>query len=190
MRKIILASGSPRRKELLANLGVEFEVIPSDFDEWLDDSIPPEETAVVLGLGKARAVAKRYPDAIVIGSDTIVTINDKQLAKAENEEEALGMWRLLAGKPNKVTTSVAVVCKAENYEFSTYDNTLVFFKPFEEEAVRQYLAQNTYQDKAGAYAIQDHPHLIDHYEGDIETVIGLPTRLLLGPLADFGILPN
>ena len=63
---------------------------------------------------------------------------------------------------------------------------VLFFKPFDEEAVRQYLAQNTYQDKAGAYAIQDHPQLIDHYDGDIETVIGLPTRLLIEPLSRFG----
>ena len=187
MKRIILASNSPRRRELLAKQGVKFDVIPSDFEEWLDDTMPPEEVAATLGYGKAYAVAKKYPEAIVIGSDTIVTIDDKQLGKAENNEAALLMWRMLAGRSHKVTTSVVVLCLTEKYEYTIVDNTTVYLKPFDGNAIQAYLDIGSYKDKAGAYAIQDAPNLVDHIDGDIETVIGLPMRLLQKPLVELGI---
>lgn len=179
--KVILASGSPRRKELLQKLGLQFTVVPSQYDEQLDDSRSPEAVAIELGLGKAMEVAQRFPEAIVIGGDTIVTIDGKQLGKAANIDEAVAMWRLLAGRANTVTTSVVVVCLAKKYEFVVADNTLVYMKPFDEDAIMAYLQQGTYLDKAGAYAIQDVPHLIERIEGDPETVLGLPTRLIRFP---------
>ncbi len=183
-----MASGSPRRKELLTMMGLDFEVVPSGFDEWLDDALPTRDVAIVLGLGKAREVAARYPDAIVIGGDTIVTINGKQLGKAETVDEAREMLRGLAGKPHTVTTSVVVLCDEERYEFAEADETTVVFKPYNKKAVDAYLSTNDWQGKAGAYGIQSGAApLIDHIEGDIETVIGLPTHLLIAPLAHFGI---
>lgn len=188
MRKVILASGSPRRKELLAMMGVDFEVVPSGFDEWLDDTLQTRDVAIALGLGKARDVAGRYPDAIVIGGDTIVTIDSTQLGKAETPDEAREMLRGLAGKSHTVTTSVVVLCAAEKYEYADADETTVIFKPYDKKAVEAYLATNDWQGKAGAYGIQSGAApLIDHIEGDIETVIGLPTRLLVAPLTHFGI---
>jgi septum formation protein len=86
MRQIILASTSPRRKELLEEMGLDFTVVPSDFEEYLDDSRPVEDIAMELGAGKARAVAEKYPEAIVIGSDTIVTIGEVQLGKAADPQ--------------------------------------------------------------------------------------------------------
>lgn len=189
MRTIILASGSPRRRELLSMMHLDFTVVPSDFAEWLDDATDPSEMAITLGLGKAKEVAKRFPEAIVIGSDTIVTVGGTQLGKAANVAEARAMLRLCTGEPNVVTTSVAVVCVAENYEYTHFDNTTVYFKPYNEAAVEAYLATEDYKDKAGAWGIQSGAGpLIDHFEGDVETVIGLPTRLLVEPLAQLGVV--
>ncbi len=185
MRQIILASGSPRRKELLEKIGLTFTVVPSDFDEWLDDDQTPESVAVALGIGKAQAVAAKYPEAIVIGSDTIVTVDGKQLGKAENIDEAREMWRIATSAPNKITSSLAVVCKAENYEFAVADNAYVTFKPYDEAAVEAYLATDDWHDKAGAWSIQQCRGLMARVEGDPETILGLPTRLLAESLARF-----
>jgi len=169
-------------------MGLQFDVIPSDFDEWLDDAKTPREVAIELGLGKARTVAEQYPEAIVIGGDTIVTVDGKQLGKAVTTEEARAMLRSLAGSSHTVTTSLSVICLAEQYEFATADEAEVFFMPYDENLVERYLATGDWHDKAGAYGIQSGASpLIDHITGDIETIIGLPTELLLEPLAHFGI---
>lgn len=189
MRQIILASGSPRRKELLERMGLSFAVVPSDFDEWLDDGQTPEAVAIALGLGKARAVAAKYPEAIIIGSDTIVTVGSKQLGKASNIEEAREMWRLVTSEANKITTSLAVICLDEKYEFSVSDNAYVTFKPYDEAAIETYLATDDWYDKAGAWSIQKCRHLMQSVEGDTETIIGLPTRLLVKHLRYFGYEP-
>lgn len=186
MRQIILASGSPRRKDLLAELGLDFTIIASDFDEWLDDAQSPEEVAVVLGLGKTRAVAAKYPKAIVIGSDTIVTVDGKQLGKASNVDEAREMWRLVTSAPNKISSSVVVVCQAEDYEYTAVDNAYVSFKPYNEAAVEAYLATDDWRDKAGAWSIQQCREFMTSVKGSTETILGLPTQLLVEPLAHFG----
>lgn len=178
MRQIILASTSPRRKELLEEMGLDFTVVPSDFEEYLDASRPVEDIAMELGLGKARAVAEKYPEAIVIGSDTIVSVGEIQLGKAANLSDARRMWRLITTAPNKVTSSLAVICKAENYEQVTYDNAWVYLKPYDEAAIEAYLATGDYADKAGAYAIQHIGGLLDHIDGSEHTILGLPTHLL------------
>lgn len=189
MRQIILASGSPRRKELITMMGLDFEVVPSEFEEWLDDAKNTADVAIALGLGKARDVAARYPEAIVIGGDTIVTVGGKQLGKAETPEEALAMLQSLAGKPHTVTTSIAVLCDAEKFEYAASDESTVVFKPYDEKATETYIASGGWHGMAGAYAIQNGAlALIDHIEGDIETIIGLPTRLLVDPLAHFGVV--
>lgn len=188
-RKIILASGSPRRKELLTMMGLEFDVVPSEFDEWLDDTESTHDVAITLGIGKVRDVAQFHPDAIVIGGDTIVTVDGRQLGKAATVDEARAMLRDLAGKPHVVTTSVVVVCLSEKFEYARADETKVIFKPYDEEQVEAYLATDDWRGKAGAYGIQSGAApLIDHVEGDIETIIGLPTQLLIEPLAHFGIV--
>lgn len=186
MRQIILASGSPRRKELLASLGLPFTVIPSDFEEYLDDTKSPAAMAVELGLGKARAVAERYPDAIVIGSDTIVTVNGHHLGKAADVDEARHMWRLVTAGDNLITSSLAVVCIAESHESAQYDQAHVLFKPYDAEAVEVYLATGDYIDKAGAWSVQNARHLMQRVDGDMETIMGLPVRLLDDELRQLG----
>jgi len=187
MRRIILASQSPRRKELLTMMGLEFEVIPSDFYEELDDSRSPEEVAKELGLGKAMVVARQYPDALVIGSDSIVTINGRQLAKAADIAEARLMLRDVTLHPNQVTSSLAVVCLEDGFESVQAENTWAYFKPYSEQAVEAYLATGDYKDKAGAYGIQSGAApLIDHIQGNADTIIGMPTHLLAPILQGFG----
>lgn len=188
MQKIILASQSPRRKDLLGRMGLEFEAIPSDFDEKLDDSRSPEEVASELALGKAMAVARRYPESLVIGSDTIVTINGRQLEKPKDAAEARKMLRLLAGTRNEVSTGVAVVRISDGMQMVGADTTHVYFRPYDEAAVDQYVATGDPMDKAGAYGIQSGAApLISHIEGHYDTVVGLPTTLLSEYLAQAGV---
>lgn len=188
MLRVILASQSPRRKELLDAMGVAFEVIPSSFDETLDDNRPPEQVAIDLALGKANEVAGKYPDAVVIGSDTIVTIGGKQLEKPGSDEEAHRMLRLLSGTHHEVTTSLAVIYKAEGAVLTAADTTKVYFKPYNEEAVATYVATGDPLDKAGAYGIQSGAApLIDFIEGRYDTVIGLPTHRLAGLLSQVSV---
>lgn len=186
--RIILASQSPRRKELLTAMGVAFEAIPSNFDEQLDDSRSPEMVAIELGLGKALDVARQYPDALVIGSDTIVTVDGHQLGKAADQAEARSMLYSLAGRHSTVTTSLALVCLDKTIQDTAAETANVYFKPFDEQAVLRYLDTGDYQDKAGAYGIQSGAHtLIDHIEGNYDTIVGLPTHALTEMLAVHGI---
>lgn len=188
MRKIILASQSPRRKELLAAMGVEFIVVPSNFDEKLDDSRLPEVVAIELAVGKATEVAEKHPEAIVIGSDTIVTINGRQLEKPRDTADAYYMLKLLSGTHNEVTTSVAVICKSKGIVLTGADTTKVYFKAYNAEAIKTYVESGDTVDKAAAYGIQSGAApLIDHIEGYYDTVVGLPTHLLADFLKQFGI---
>ncbi len=187
-RTIILASQSPRRKELLTAMGLEFEIVPSNFEEHLDDSRSPSAVAIELAIGKAQEVAERYPEAIVIGSDTIVTIHGKQLEKPRDKAEAYEILKRLCGTHNEVTTSLAVICKAQNIVLTDADTTKVHFKPYDAAAVAAYVESGDTADKAGAYGIQSGAApLIDHIEGYHDTVVGLPTHKLVDLLAQVGV---
>lgn len=189
MTKIILASQSPRRHELLTNMGVVFDVIPSNFDEKLDDTREPADVAEELAVGKAMVVASEFPSAIVIGADTIVTINGEQLEKPTSPENAIDLLTKLAGKTHEVTTGLAVICLNEGIHLVDSDTTKVMFKPYNEQAIRAYVATGDPMDKAGAYGIQSHgaSALIAGYEGNLDTVIGLATRNLAEMLQMIGI---
>ena len=168
-------------------MGLTFEAVPSDFDEYLDDARTPEEVAKELGLGKAMAVARRYPDALVIGSDTIVTINGRQIGKAESLDDARSMLKDETLHPNQVTSSLAVVCLEDGFEFVQAENSWVYFKPYDNHLVETYLATGDYKDKAGAYGVQSGAaSLVDHITGNVDTIIGLPTHVLAPVLQGLG----
>lgn len=168
-------------------MGLEFEAIPSNFYEELDDARTPEEVAMELGLGKAMVIARQYPDAIMIGSDCIVTIDGRQLAKAEDIDHARQMLRDVTEHPNKITSSLAVVCLEDGLESVQAENAWVYFKPYDEAAVEAYLATGDYADKAGAYGVQSGAApLIDHVEGNADVIVGMPTHLLAPVLQKFG----
>lgn len=188
MRKLILASQSPRRQELLGQMGVEFEVIPSNYEEKLDDSRDVEQVAIELGLGKTRYVAARYPDALVIGSDTIVSIDGAQSEKPVDTDDAKRTLRRLSGKKNVVTSSIAIVGINQGIELTGTDSTDVHFKELSDEIIDAYVATGDPMDKAASYGIQSGGDvLIDHIVGEYDTVIGLPSKLLSSLLSEYGI---
>lgn len=191
MSRIILASQSPRRRELLTKMGVAFEAIPSQYDEQLDQNRDVNEVAKELALGKALDVAKQYPDAYVIGSDTIVTIHGKQLEKPVDINEARSFLVSYCGHMTPVITGVALVNLSEGIQLVDVDTTDVYFKQDNNdvhEAREAYLATGDWADKAGGYGIQSGAApLVDHIEGDYETIKGLPTRHLSKMLKEVGI---
>ncbi len=188
MKRVILASQSPRRSALLSAMGIRFETMVSGFDEQLDNDRDPVLVAKELALGKAMAVARLHPDAFVIGADTIVSIDGHQLEKPRDEQDARDMLRLLAGKPNYVTTGLAVVCVNENVRLTGADTTAVFFAPYDEKRVNEYVATGDPMDKAGGYGIQAlMGTMITGIEGRYDTVVGLPCAPLAKLLAQCDI---
>jgi len=189
MSEIILASQSPRRKNLLERMNIgPFKAITSGFVEVLDDDRDVKEVARELALGKALEVANRFPEAVVIASDTIVTIGKRQLEKAKDIAEARQMLVDLSEGPSSVITSVAVV--RGDKQLVDEDVTQVYFKADSPEIQTKreiYLASGDWKDKSG-YGIQSGAApLIDHIEGDYDTVVGLPTKLLAQMLGEFSI---
>ena len=191
MKRIILASGSPRRSELLRSLLDDFEVIPSNYDEQLDENRHVVEVAEELSLGKALDVAKLHLDAFVIGSDTIVSLDDRQLGKSKSLTDARQTLIDLSGKVSGVTTGVALVNLSLGIQDVRSDSVRVYFKPDSDEISllrEEYLASGDWTDKAGAYGIQSGAStLIDHIEGNYNTMVGLPTEILKAMLAKAGI---
>lgn len=186
--RIILASQSPRRHELLSKMGVEFEVIPSVYDEKLDDSRGAEDVAKELALGKAMEVARQYPAALVIGADTIVTIHGKQLEKPTSKENAKELLTMLSGTVNYVASGLAVVCIDKNIQQQSADVTAVHFGPYDEAAIDAYIETGDPMDKAGAYSVQRlYGSLITKVEGDFDTITGLNTTSLAQFLNECGV---
>jgi len=177
----VLASGSPRRRELLSKVVPEFVVETSDVDEEALTVADPFETACALAAAKARAVfraraARGEPPAIVLGGDTVVALGEAQLAKPVDFEDAVRMLRTLSGKRHAVITALAVC--APDVEVSEADTSWVSFRELSEQEIREYVATGEPMDKAGGYAIQGGASgFVESLEGDVETVIGLPTRL-------------
>jgi len=191
MPSVILASQSPRRRELLHDMGVKFDVIPSNFQEALDESRDAALVAKELALGKALDVARQHPEAIVIGSDTIVAINGRQMEKPIDIEDAREMLIALSKGESTVSTGVAVVCLARGIQLTDVMTSRVFFKPDSPAvtAAREvYLASDDWHDKAGGYGIQSGAApLIAGIDGAYDAIIGLPTELLARMLRTFDI---
>lgn len=191
MSEIILASQSPRQRELLGKLGLEFTVLPSKYDEKLDESRNVEEVAKELALGKALDVAKDHPDAIVIGSDTIVGVDGRQLEKPVDIDDAREMLTVMAGRESTVSTGIAIVHINGGVEIVDVDTAHVYFKEMSAEVERlreEYLATGDWKDKAGGYGIQSGAGLlIERIEGDYNTIVGLPTELLAKRLGEIGV---
>lgn len=173
MSRIVLASASPRRRELMALAGFEFEVITADVDEVLDPSLAPHELVMSLSFQKASAVAKDNVDAVVIGADTVVVLDGKVLGKPHSEEEAVQMLRDLSGNTHEVYTGVCIIKGDRVHKF--YECTKVTFWPLEDELIARYVASKEPMDKAGSYGIQGKGSvLVKGIEGDYFNVVGFP----------------
>lgn len=176
---MILASQSPRRRELLTRAGLEFRVEVRDTDEVHDASMAPQELCALNAAAKAAAVAAEFPGEVVIGADTLVFIDNMPLGKPADETEAVEMLLRLQGRTHCVCTAVAVFMPdGERRDFAEISH--VTFRPLDETAIRHYMSLVNVFDKAGAYAIQEYGELIiERFEGDLDNVIGLPVSRLL-----------
>ena len=173
---MILASRSPRRKELLTRCGVEFDIYDAAVGELTPESgIPVEKLPAANAELKAGSVAEKFPQELVLGADTMVICDHVAYGKPENEAESFQMLKKLSGKTHLVVTGVALIGKSRNIREVWDEATYVHFKELSDETIRQYIKLVHTLDKAGAYAIQEHGDLIiDQVDGEIENVIGLP----------------
>jgi len=176
---IILASGSPRRRELMRLLGRPFRVIVSEAAEVSPGHMTPLEACQMNAYRKARMVAKKCPDAVVIGADTEVCVGRKVLGKPASFVEACGMLRRLQGKVHQVITGVCLYHLRHHRQASFAVMTHVRFHRLNRDQREAYLKRINPLDKAGAYAIQEHGHLIiEEIEGSFTNVVGLPIEQL------------
>jgi septum formation protein len=185
---IILASGSPRRRELLTGLGLPFKVQPSSGDESVPVGISPREMVEMLAIRKAESVSREHDQGIVIGSDTIVVIDNEVLGKPKDQADAFNMLSKLQGRTHIVFTGLAVVDASNGRSKVAYSSTEVTIKPLSEEQITRYIATGEPNDKAGSYAIQGlGATLVEKINGDYFTVVGLPVGLLSDMLSEFGV---
>ena len=174
--RLILASGSPRRRELLARFGVPFKTFAPDVDETCD--LTAAGAVEVLSRRKALATASAFPGAFILGADTLVSLNGEALGKPSCPDDAVRMLRRLSGRTHQVFTGVTVVSPAGDV-FTASDRTDVTFCEIPEEEIVSYVASGDPLDKAGAYALQGRAGLwVDRIEGSDTSVIGLPLYLV------------
>ena len=185
---IILASNSPRRKDLLRQIGVDFSIDPADVDERVLPNEVPEGYAVRVALDKARLAAARAVAGIVIAADTIVVVDDEILGKPADASDAERMLKMLSGKVHRVITGLAVMDAATGKTLTRTSITRVWFRRLAQQEIASYVATGEPLDKAGAYGIQERGALlVDKIEGCYFNVVGLPLSLLGELLRGFGI---
>lgn len=173
MKKVILASGSPRRKELLTLAGVDFTVKTADTDETYSEDLMPDEVVKLLATKKARAVAELEKDAIIIGADTVVSVDNKILGKPKDYDEAFSMLSSLSGRSHFVYTGVCLIDGEKETAFS--QKTEVEFYELSKKEIDDYIKTGDCIDKAGAYGIQSKGcTLVKKIDGDYFNVVGLP----------------
>ncbi len=184
MRKIVLASKSPRRQELIKDIVNDFIVVVSDVEETVPCGTKPEDIPVYLAKLKAFDVSKKCEGDIVIGSDTVVIVDDKVLNKPVDEDDAFNMLRLLSGRTHKVCTGCAIVCDGVCTSFLV--ETIVEFYSLSDEEIKAYISTGDCMDKAGAYGVQSQGKtLVKGICGDYYNVVGLPVARLKRELEAF-----
>jgi septum formation protein len=182
---IVLASGSPRRTQLLTLLGIPHEVDPAHVDETPLDGELPQATATRLARAKAESVARRHPGRDVLAADTVVVLDGEILGKPAGPDEAEAMLARLAGREHRVVTAVALA--RDDRVWERCDVTRVWFRPLDARTIREYVATGESLDKAGAYGLQGFGAvLVERIDGDCFGVIGLPVRLVVDLLAEAG----
>jgi len=188
MKRIILASASPRRKELLEQIGLQFEVEPSNFDEEITPGSEPHETARKLSLGKARAAARKHRNALIIAADTFVVLGDRVLGKPHTNAEAREMLRALNGQAHSVITGFTILDTETGKVLSRSMETTVHMRKLTLKEIDSYVRTKEPLDKAGGYAIQGlGTVLVERVEGDYSNVVGLPLSALAESLREFGV---
>lgn len=182
---LILASQSPRRRELLAAARVKFSIVVRDTEELKNAPMTPQELCLHNARAKAEAVFREYPDSTVIGADTLVFLDGCPLGKPQDEEEARSMLRRLSGRAHHVCTAVSVQSPLGVKDIAVL--TEVTFRKLTEENIRRYMELVNVMDKAGSYAFQEHGEMIiSSVRGDTDNVIGLPVTDVLECLRGWG----
>lgn len=188
MKKLFLASASPRRKELLELIGLDFEIISSNYEENLNLKNNPVEIVKNLALGKAKNVAGRVKNGIVIGSDTVVVLKGKILGKPKHEEGAKEMLNDISGKELEIYSGVALVDTESDKFLTDYVVSKVRIKKLSKGEIENYVATGEPLDKAGAFGIQGKGALIvENIKGDYFNIVGLPLFKLSEMLKEFGV---
>lgn len=184
--EIVLASASPRRQEILRQVGVAFTVIPSGVDEQIDSALSPGDLVESLALAKAEDVARRHPDRLVLGADTVVVLDGQVLGKPRDRQEAISMLERLSGRDHQVFTGVAVVGQGRRQV--EHEATLVRFRALTRAELERYVDSGEPMDKAGAYAVQGlGALLVSGVFGDYFSVVGLPICRTVRILSEFGV---
>jgi septum formation protein len=183
--ELILASGSPRRRELLSEAGLSFQIISPDVDELSGDGYSPRDLALTNARLKCMAISVARPESMVIGADTVVTLGGKIYGKPLDLKEAAKNLRIFSGRIHEVLTGVVLSCGDQRAEFVS--TSFVKFKDLNELDIEDYLSKVYVLDKAGGYAAQEHRELIiEKFEGDYQNIIGLPVSLVLDQLYKMG----
>ncbi len=187
-RKIVLASASPRRTELLERAGLNFVVDASDFEEDLSLRMPARRLARYLSCEKAKAVAEKYMNAIIIAADTIISLDDKVLGKPHSDKGAISMLNILNGRAHYVITAFTIIDTGAGQRASRSVVTKVYFRKMTKDEIEAYVRTGEPLDKAGAYAIQGlGAAIVKKIEGDYNNVVGLPVDALMKELRKFGV---
>lgn len=186
-KQLILASRSPRRKQLMEEIELEFEVQPSDFEEKNEGALP-EELVIHNAIGKAQDVARHFRNALIIGVDTLVVFQDHIIGKPKDEEDAKRILRLLSNTTHKVISGICVMDSDSKKTISAIETTLVTIDRLDEEDINAYVNSGEGEDKAAGYAIQGIGALfVKKIDGDYFNVVGLPIFRLRSILKEFGI---
>lgn len=187
--QLILASQSPRRKEILNNLNVKFIIIPSDGEEIVDISLPPEKIVTLLAVQKAESVYQaqknNFSDLAVLGADTIVYFKGEVLGKPKNRQNAVDILKKLSRKTHFVYTGVCLIINGVKTEF--FDKSKVVFNRLSDEFINNYVDSGKTMDKAGGYGIQD-GNIVKNYVGSYSNIVGLPKEKVKKTLKDNGLI--
>ncbi len=185
---VILASTSPRRRELLALLGIAFEVVPPAAEEIPSPGLCPRDQAKQFALDKALSIARRHPDDLVLGSDTVIEIDGTLVGKPQDLDDAGTMLGLLRGRSHQVHTGIALIHEAAYVTLVQVETAHVRMTPFTDQELKRYLETKESLGKAGAYSIQgEAARFIEAIEGDYPTIVGLPLRQTADLLEQHGI---
>ena len=186
--KIILATTSPRRHFLAEKMGLDFEIVPSDYEEDMTLKLSPANLVKTLAYGKAEDVAKKRKDGIVIGVDTIVVFKGKKLGKPKSKQESYEALKSFSGKSQKVYSGLALIDCATKKVILDYDVTKVKFRKMSDFEIRKYIETGEPMDRAGSYAIQELGSVfIEGVKGCYPNVMGLPVRKLYKGLKKLGV---
>lgn len=184
-KRLILASGSPRRRELLTKMGYAFEICTTDVDENVEGHA--QDVVMILARRKGRAAAKLYSDGVIIASDTLVSLNGIPLGKPEDEADARRILRMLSGCEHEVFTGVCLIDAATGKEEVCLERSGVLFRDLTDEEIDRYIATGEPADKAGAYAIQGlGGAFVARFDGSFENIVGFPVKLVGEMLQRFG----